>query len=150
MNLEPLENCLICWIPTPKAPHLERNIISPDNQTATIVDVTVPFEGEEDSLTKARESKEDKYSSWLLAEKGYQEVTIDAFVVIQHCSILFSLLVDWALLGLGFSKDGTDTLSGVSPVEALEPLGLLYSAMVSSQSVVGLAAGWLGLVVEKL
>ena len=21
MDLEPLENCLICWIPTPKAPH---------------------------------------------------------------------------------------------------------------------------------
>ena len=56
-------------------------IISPDNQTATVVDVTVPFEGEEDSLTKARESKEDKYSSWLLAEKGYQEVTVDVFVV---------------------------------------------------------------------
>ena len=59
-------------------------IISPDNQTATIVDITVPFEGEEDSLTKARESKEDKYSfltSWLLAEKSYQEVTVDAFVV---------------------------------------------------------------------
>lgn len=32
-------------------------IISPDNQTATIIDVTVPFEGEEDSLTKAKESK---------------------------------------------------------------------------------------------
>ena len=59
-------------------------IVSPDNQTATIVDVTVPFEGEEDSLTKARELKEDKYSSlrsWLLTEKGYQEVTVDAFVV---------------------------------------------------------------------
>ena len=61
-------------------------IISPDNQTATIVNITMPFEGEEDSLTKPRESKEDKHSSlrsWLLAEKGYQEVTvnIDAFVV---------------------------------------------------------------------
>ena len=71
--------------------------------------------------------------------------------MISAGEVLLKLLHgDWALLGLGFSKDGTNTLSGVSPVEALEPLGLLYSAMVSSQSVVGLAAGWLGLVVEKL
>ena len=43
---------------------------------------------------------------------------------------------DWALLELGFSKDGMDTLSGISPVEALEPLGLFYSVMVA------LGAGW--------
>ena len=47
--------------PEKNKPDLE--IISPDNQKATIVDVTVPFEGEEESLSKARVAKEDKYSS---------------------------------------------------------------------------------------
>ena len=47
-----------------------------------VVDVTVPFEGEEISLQEARRHKEDKYSAlktWLMTQ--YDDVTLSAFVV---------------------------------------------------------------------
>ena len=56
---------------------------------------------------------------------------------------------DWTLLWLGVREDGADALSGIRPVEALESLGLLYSAMVSSQSM-GLTAGWVWLAAVRL
>ena len=77
---------------------------------------------------------------------------VDSYIrrLVSAGEVLFKLFHgDWALLGLGFGEDGTDALSGVSPVEALEPFGLLYSAMVSSQSL-GLAAGWVWLTVLRL
>ena len=42
----------------------------------SIVDVTVPFEGEEDSLTKARELKEDKYSTIRFTSVGLTRTPI--------------------------------------------------------------------------
>ena len=49
---------------------------------AIVVDVTIPFEGEENSLQAARSTKETKYSalkSWLQSQ--YKEVELAAFVV---------------------------------------------------------------------
>ena len=68
---------------------------------------------------------------------GGGEVDCYIWRLVSVSEMLLKLLHgDWALLGLGFSKDGMDTLSGITPVEVLEPLGLFYSVMVA------LAAGW--------
>lgn len=60
-------------------------IISPDNQKVTIIDVMVPFQGEEESLSEVRAAKKTSTPLsncvWMLSEKGYQEVKIDAFIV---------------------------------------------------------------------
>ncbi len=58
-------------------------ITSTDQKTAHIVAVMIPFEGE-DNLTKARERKVEKYQElrrWMMEEKGYREVHLDAFIV---------------------------------------------------------------------
>ena len=49
----------------------------------TIVDVTIPYEGEEGAFMKARQEKKTKYqpiADWLVT-KGHPDVLIDAFVV---------------------------------------------------------------------
>ena len=49
---------------------------------AIVVDVTIPFEGEENSLQAARSTKGTKYSAlktWLQSQ--YKEVELAAFVV---------------------------------------------------------------------
>ena len=57
-------------------------IINRTAEKVIVVDVTIPFEGEKDSLQKARATKETKYSrlkSWLQTQ--YKEVEVFAFVV---------------------------------------------------------------------
>ena len=57
-------------------------VINRSLEKAIVVDVTIPFEGEEDSLQKARSTKETKYSglkTWLQGQ--YKEVDVAAFVV---------------------------------------------------------------------
>ena len=57
-------------------------ILNKDKSEAYIVDVAVPFEGE-DSFRAARQSKEDKYGRLkrVLQEKGYRRVEVDGFVI---------------------------------------------------------------------
>lgn len=58
-------------------------VTSEDQKTAYIVDVTLPFEGE-DSMEQARERKLAKYAQlkqWMVEEKGYTDVYLGAFVV---------------------------------------------------------------------
>ena len=49
---------------------------------AFVVDVTVPFEGEE-SFTEARKAKEEKYAhlKQILRGMGYRKVEVDGFVI---------------------------------------------------------------------
>ena len=50
---------------------------------ATIVDVTIPFEGDAGSFQRAREEKVRKYQplkDWLMSE-GFVDVMVDAFIV---------------------------------------------------------------------
>ena len=57
-------------------------MINRSSERAIVVDVTIPFEGEENSLRVARATKEDKYSglkSWL--QTKYKEVEVAVFVV---------------------------------------------------------------------
>ena len=57
-------------------------VINRKTDKAIIVDVTIPFEGEENSLQSARVTKETKYSrlkTWLQSQ--YKEVEVAAFVV---------------------------------------------------------------------
>ena len=57
-------------------------IINRTAEKVIVVDVTIPFEGEEDSLQTARATKETKYSrlkSWLQTQ--YKEVEVVTFVV---------------------------------------------------------------------
>ena len=57
-------------------------VVDEENKKIIVVDVTVPFEGEQNSLQEARKHKEEKYSalkSWLMSK--YDEVTLSAFVV---------------------------------------------------------------------
>ena len=57
-------------------------ILNKDTSEAYVIDVTIPFEGE-DSFKAARQGKVDKYSHLkrVLQEKGYRRVEIDGFVV---------------------------------------------------------------------
>ena len=57
-------------------------VINRTTDKVIVVDVTIPFEGEEESLHKARATKETKYSrlkTWL--QGRYKEVEMAAFVV---------------------------------------------------------------------
>ena len=57
-------------------------VINRSLDKAIVVDVTIPFEGEENSLQTARSTKETKYSAlktWL--QSKYKEVELAAFVV---------------------------------------------------------------------
>ena len=57
-------------------------VINRTTDKAIVVDVTIPFEGEENSLQSARVTKETKYSrlkTWLQSQ--YKEVEVAAFVV---------------------------------------------------------------------
>ena len=68
--------------PTRSRPDLV--IVSPDKRHAMIVDVTIPFEGEENALEKVKEAKESKYrplAEWMQREKGYTSVQVHAFIV---------------------------------------------------------------------
>lgn len=58
-------------------------ILNDSTSEAFVIDVTVPFEGPEGTLEEARETKIAKYSHLrgVLAAKGYQSVTVDAFVI---------------------------------------------------------------------
>ena len=56
--------------------------INSSQEKAIVVDVTIPFEGEEHSLQESRATKETKYSAlkaWL--QTKYKEVEVAAFVV---------------------------------------------------------------------
>ena len=57
-------------------------ILNRDKSEAYVVDVAVPFEGE-DSFRAARQAKEDKYNhlKQVLQAKGFRKVEIDGFVV---------------------------------------------------------------------
>ena len=57
-------------------------ILNKDTSEAYVIDVTIPFEGE-DSFRAARQGKVDKYSHLkrVLQERGYRKVEIDGFVV---------------------------------------------------------------------
>ena len=57
-------------------------ILNKDTSEAFVIDVTIPFEGE-DSFRAARQGKVDKYNHLkrVLQEKGYRRVEIDGFVV---------------------------------------------------------------------
>lgn len=57
-------------------------VLNREKSEAYVVDVVVPFEGE-DSFRAARQAKEDKYSvlKLVLREKGYRKVEVDGFVV---------------------------------------------------------------------
>ena len=57
-------------------------ILNKDTSEAYVVDVTVPFEGE-DSFRAARQGKVDKYHhlKQVLEEKGYRKVEVDGFIV---------------------------------------------------------------------
>ena len=55
----------------------------PEN-TATIVDVTIPFETDETAFVEARDEKIRKYQplkNWLEEEGGYHTTSIHAFIV---------------------------------------------------------------------
>ena len=57
-------------------------VINKTLKKAIVVDVTIPFEGEEDSLQAARKTKETKYSglkAWLQTQ--YKEVEVAAFII---------------------------------------------------------------------
>ena len=57
-------------------------VLDRENNKIIVVDVTIPFEGEQDSLKKAREAKLVKYNNlktWL--QDDYTEVELQAFVV---------------------------------------------------------------------
>ena len=57
-------------------------ILNKEKSEAYVVDVTIPFEGE-DSFQVARKAKEDKYFhlKQVLLSKGYRKVEVDGFVV---------------------------------------------------------------------
>ncbi|KAL5510035.1 hypothetical protein EMCRGX_G005503 [Ephydatia muelleri] len=57
-------------------------ILNKEKAEAYVVDVTVPFEGE-DSFREARKAKEEKYTHFkqVLMSKGYRKVEVDGFVV---------------------------------------------------------------------
>ena len=57
-------------------------ILNKEKAEAYVVDVTVPFEGE-DSFLEARKAKEEKYAHFkqVLMSKGYRKVEVDGFVV---------------------------------------------------------------------
>ena len=49
----------------------------------TIIDVAIPYEGDSDAFTKARNVKRSKYqpiASWLVS-KGVTDVSVDAFII---------------------------------------------------------------------
>ena len=57
-------------------------VINSSQEKAVIVDMTIPFKGEEHSLRESRATKETKYSAlktWL--QTKYKEVEVVAFVV---------------------------------------------------------------------
>ena len=58
-------------------------VLNDTTREAFVIDVTVPFEGPNGTLEEAREGKVRKYSHLreVLAAKGYQNITVDAFVV---------------------------------------------------------------------
>ena len=54
-------------------------VIEGSQRKITVVDVTIPFEGEADCLQEARQAKEAKYSSLKTFLEGkYEEVSLDA------------------------------------------------------------------------
>eukprot|EP00731_Ephydatia_muelleri_P013830 Em0007g1140a len=58
-------------------------LLNDSTSEAFVIDVTVPFEGPEGTLEAAKEGKVIKYSHLreVLAAKGYQQITDDAFVI---------------------------------------------------------------------
>ena len=58
-------------------------LLNDSTSEAFVIDVTVPFEGPEGTLEAAKEGKVIKYSHLreVLAAKGYQQITVDAFVI---------------------------------------------------------------------
>jgi hypothetical protein len=59
-------------------------VLNQSQNTATIVDVTIPFETDESAFEEARNEKLRKYQplrTWLEEEHGYQNTSIHAFVV---------------------------------------------------------------------
>ena len=60
----------------------------------------------------------------VLVEPGRWGVDCYIWRLVGTDEVLLKLLHgDWTLLWLGVGKDGADTLSGIGPVEVLEPLG---------------------------
>ena len=66
----------------PEKNRLDIIVINRSLDKAIVVDITIPFEGEENSLQTAKSTKETKYNAlktWLQSQ--YKEVELAAFVV---------------------------------------------------------------------
>lgn len=66
----------------PEKNHPDIVVINRSSDKVIVVDVSIPFEGEENSLQTAKSTKETKYSAlktWLQSQ--YKEVELAAFVV---------------------------------------------------------------------
>lgn len=53
------------------------------DKKVSIIDITIPYEGDTDSFSKARSEKRNKYQPLMdwLNMRGYQDVVVDAFIV---------------------------------------------------------------------
>ena len=64
-------------------PRLRPDIVHYEEDKATIIDVSIPFDNGENALSKAAEAKVQKYQSTKqsLLDKGYTDVVILPFIV---------------------------------------------------------------------